>query len=114
VAALDLLRGSHSVLTMEQRRFTKGSLSAVLAGAGFRVERMTFTHMSSFPAALLVRWFERLTGRAGTASDADLRVPAAPVNATFDALLRLEAVWLRVGNLPIGSSLLALVRKQAA
>ena len=98
---------------MEQRRFTKRSLSTLLTGAGFRVERLTFTHMSSFPPALLVRGFERLTGRAGTASDADLRVPAAPVNAIFDALLRLEAVWLRVGNLPIGSSLLALVRKQA-
>lgn len=111
VAALDILRGSHSALTLEKRRFTKRSLVALLTGAGFRVERLTFTHMSSFPAALLVRVFERLTGRAATASDADLRVPAAPVNAVFDGLLQLEAAWLRIGNLPIGSSLLVLVRK---
>lgn len=111
VAALDILRGSHSALTLEKQRFSKRSLTDLLAGAGFRVERITFTHMSSFPLALLVRLVERLTGRADTASDADLRVPPAPVNAVFDGLLRLEAAWLRVGNLPIGSSLLAVVRK---
>jgi SAM-dependent methyltransferase len=111
VAALDILHGSHSALTMEQQRFTKRRLGALLTAAGFRVERMTFTHMSSFPIALVVRMAERLTGRAGTASDADLRVPPAPINALFDGLLWLEAAWLRRGNLPIGSSLLALARK---
>lgn len=111
VAALDILRGSHSVLTQEQQRFSKRSLTALVQGAGFRVERLTFSHMSSFPVALGLRTAERLTGRAGTASDADLRVPPAPVNALFDGLLRLEAAWLRLGNLPIGSSLLMVARK---
>jgi SAM-dependent methyltransferase len=111
VAALDILRGSHSVLTQEQQRFSRHSLTALVVAAGFRVERLTFSHMSSFPVALAVRAAERLTGRAGTASDADLRVPPAPVNAIFDVLLQLEAAWLRVGNLPIGSSLLMVARK---
>jgi SAM-dependent methyltransferase len=111
VAALDILRGSHSVLTQEQQRFSKRSLTALVQGSGFRVERLTFSHMSSFPVALALRAAERMTGRAATASDADLRVPPAPVNALFDGLLRLEAAWLRVGNLPIGSSLLMVARK---
>jgi hypothetical protein len=111
VAPLDVLRGSHSVLTREKQRFTKPRLTALLTGAGFRVERMTFTHMSSFPVAFVVRTAERLTGRAARASDADLRLPPAPINALFDGFLRVEAAWLRLGNLPIGSSLLALARK---
>jgi SAM-dependent methyltransferase len=111
VAALDILRGAHSVLTMERQRFSKRSLTALLTEGGFTIERLTFSHMSSFPVALASRMAERLTGRAGTASDADLRVPPAPVNAVFDGLLRLEAAWLRLGNLPIGSSLLAVARK---
>lgn len=111
VAALDVLRGSHSTLTMERQRFTRAGLRALLSDAGFDVERITFTHMSSFPVALTLRMFERLTGRADTASDADLRVPAAPVNALFNGLLWIEAAWLRIGNLPIGSSLLAAARK---
>jgi SAM-dependent methyltransferase len=111
VAALDVLKGSHSALTQEQRRYTKKMLAARLGAVGFTIEKMTFANMSPFPFALAIRLFERATGRAGTPSTNDLAVPAAPVNAVFDALLTAEAAWLRLGNLPIGSSLLALVRK---
>jgi SAM-dependent methyltransferase len=110
-AALDVLRGSHSALTREVRRYTRGRLAALLTGAGFRIERMTFTHLVAFPPALVVRGFERLTGRADTASDADLAIPSAPVNATLDVLLAVEARVLRVVNLPIGTSLLCVARK---
>jgi SAM-dependent methyltransferase len=113
VAALDVLRGSHSVLTHEQRRYTRASLRALLSSAGFRIETLTFANMSTFPVALAVRGLERLTGRAGAASDADLRVPVAPVNGVFNAMLAVEGAWLRVGPLPIGSSLMALARKPA-
>ncbi len=113
VAALDVLRGSHSVLTHEQRRYTRTSLRALLSSAGFRIEALTFANMSTFPAALAVRGMERLTGKAASASDADLRVPIAPVNHLFNAALTLEGAWLRIGSLPIGSSLMALARKPA-
>jgi SAM-dependent methyltransferase len=111
VAALDILRGSHSTLTHERRRYTRRGLAGRLTDAGFTVERLTFTNLSPFVPALAVRMAERLTGRAGTPSEADLRVPAGPVNALFDGLLRIEGAWLRVGNLPVGTSLLALARK---
>jgi SAM-dependent methyltransferase len=114
VAALDVLRGSHSVLTHEQRRYTRGSLRALLSSAGFHIDTLTFANMSTFPVAAAVRGLERLTGRAGAASDADLRVPVAPVNGFFNAALAVEGVWLRIGSLPIGSSLMALARKPPA
>ena len=114
VAALDMLRGSHSVLTRERRRYNREKLRARLMAAGFAVERLTFTNMTVFPATWSVRLFERATGRADTASASDLGVPAAPVNAAFNALLGLEAAWLRIGNLPIGSSILAVARKESA
>ena len=111
VAALEILRGSHSVAAEEHQRFSKRSLRALLTGAGFSVDRLTFSHMSSFPPALVIRSAERFSGRAKTASVAYLTVPPGPVNTLFDGLLRVEAAWLRVGNLPIGSSLLLLARK---
>ena len=111
VAALDILHGSHSTLTHEQRRYTRAGLTDRLEDAGFSVERVTYTNMITFPLALAVRMSERVTGRAGTASDADLRVPAAPVNTALDALLAAEHAWLRVMNLPIGSSVMAIARK---
>lgn len=113
-AALDILRGSHSVLTSEVRRYSRRRLRALLTGAGFDVERLTFTNMSTFPVTLAVRWAERVTGRAGHASDADLRVPVWPVNAVFDAALAAEAGLLRLTNLPIGTSLLCVARKPHA
>jgi ubiquinone/menaquinone biosynthesis C-methylase UbiE len=111
VAALDMLRGSHSVLTHERRRYTRRSLGRLLRSAGFQIETLTFANLSAFPPALAVRGWERISGRAGTASDADLRVPAAPINAAFNALATLEAAWLRLASLPIGTSVLALARK---
>ena len=111
VAALDILRGSHSTLTMEVRRYTKARLRQRLTAAGFVVNRMTFTNMTMFAPAFAVRWLERMTGRAETASESDLTVPPPPVNAVLNAALTAEAAWLRVANLPIGTSLMAVATR---
>jgi SAM-dependent methyltransferase len=111
VAALDILKGSHSTLTHEVRRYTPMRLRSRLEAAGFSVERLTFTNLTPFPAALMLRGVERLSGRAAEASERDLQTPIAPVNAVFNVALTLEAAWLRVMNLPIGTSLMAVARK---
>ena len=111
VAALDILHGSHSTLTNELRRYTRERLRTRLEGAGFQVQRMSFTNCSTFPMTLAVRVFDRWSGRAASASDADLQVPAAPVNAVLDLALSAEAQVMRYMNLPIGTSLLCLARK---
>lgn len=112
VAALDILHGSHSTLTMEVRRYTKARLRARLDAAGFEVRRLTFTNFATFPLTLAVRWSDRIRGHASTASTSDLEVPAAPVNAALDLALRAEAMAMRLVDLPIGSSLLCLARKR--
>jgi SAM-dependent methyltransferase len=111
VAALDSLKGSHSALTQEIRRYTKDRLRRLLTGAGFTIERLTFANMSTFPVTWLLRWRERVTGRADTASEGDLQVPPGPVNAVFNALLAAEAQIMRVADLPIGTSIICVARK---
>lgn len=111
VAALNSLRGAHSEWSGERRRYGRKELSALFEREGFSVERVTFTNFSPFPVAWSMRWWERLTGGDQKPSGAYLSVPPRPVNALFDAALRVEAAWLRVGNLPIGTSLLAVVRR---
>lgn len=111
VAALDVLRGAHSTLTMEVRRYTRTRLRERLETAGFRVERMSYTNCVTFPITLAVRAFDRWSGRVTQASDADLRVPPAPVNAVFNLALAAEARLLRAVNLPIGTSLLCVARR---
>jgi SAM-dependent methyltransferase len=111
VAALEILRGSHSTLTHELRRYSRRRLTTLLTGAGFVIRRMTFTNMATFPITLGVRWFDRVSGRADTASDADMRVPPRPVNTIFDVALRLEWLLLHLTDLPVGTSLMCVAQK---
>jgi SAM-dependent methyltransferase len=113
-AALEILRGAHSTLGGEVRRYTRRHLSNILGRDGFTVERMTFTNMVTFPLLLAIRSTDRLTGRGATASTAELTVPIAPVNALFNAALRAESGLLPYVNLPIGSSILCVARKNVS
>jgi len=111
-AALDILHGSHSALTHEVRRYTHARLRAKLEAAGFMIERMTSTNMVTLPLTLAVRLAQRLRGSAGTPGEAEMQVPAAPINEVLNAALAGEA-WLidRGLSLPAGSSVMALARK---
>src|SRR5687768_74811 len=112
VAALKILRGNHSIFGDEVRRSTRRRLRRVLSRAGFTVERLTYTNASLFPLMLAVRTAQRMTGLA-TSEEAgtDIVLPPRPLNAALAAVLRLEARALRVVDMPIGSSLLAVARK---
>ena len=114
VAAMAILRGNHSVLSAELRRYSRAGLRALLESAGFRVERMRYTHAALFPVMVTVRGMQRLVGLAPE-DDAlgDITVPPAPVNAALSAALALEAGLARVVPMPCGSSLLCLARKPA-
>ena len=113
VAALDILHGKHSVLSEETRRYTRPSLRALVEGAGFTIERLTFDHFSLLPLMLPVRMWHRLTAKNGIvdAGEGEITVPAAPINAALTALVSMEALALRAVNMPIGSSLMCLARK---
>jgi SAM-dependent methyltransferase len=112
VAALELLRGSHSILAEEVRRYRPSLLRKALYRAGFTVERLTFTNVSLFPLMLAVRTVQRLAGLTSPEeTQREIALPAPPVNALFTGLLTLEARALRVVNMPVGSSLLCLARK---
>jgi ubiquinone/menaquinone biosynthesis C-methylase UbiE len=109
VAALPWLRGNHSVLGGELRRYRRQELREKLEAAGFRVTRSSYTNFSIFPLVAAVRARQRLSGHVE--SDAEISVPAAPLNAMLTAVLGLEAIALRMVNMPIGSSVMAVAKK---
>ena len=111
VAALEALRGNHSVLSNEIRRYSRGDLTRRLEAAGFRVTRATYTNLSILPMVAAVRLRQR-AGGAHVESQAEITVPPAPVNALLSGLLAAEAAALRVVNMPLGSSLLAVAVKR--
>jgi ubiquinone/menaquinone biosynthesis C-methylase UbiE len=115
VAALDVLRGAHAALSQEVRRYTPTRLRALVEGAGFAIERLTFVHASLFPVMLPVRVMQRWTTRGvAPPGEFEITVPPTPVNAALTALVRLEAAALRLVDMPIGSSLLCHARKAQA
>lgn len=114
VAALEVLHGKHSVLSEEQRRYTRSSLQALVEGAGFHIERLTYDHCSLLPIMLPVRVWHRMTAANGVvaAGENEITVPSAPINGALTAIVSLEALALRFINMPIGSSLMCLARKR--
>lgn len=110
VAALQALKGNHSVLSAEIRRYTRADLAQRLEDAGFRVTRATYTNFSILPLVAAVRVRQRLGG-AHVETEDEITLPPAPLNALLSALLAAEAVALRFADMPIGSSLLAVAVK---
>jgi SAM-dependent methyltransferase len=112
VAAMEALRGDHSVLSHELRRYSRKSLRRLLTGSGFSIDRLTHTNAVLFPPMALARGFQRLRGlSAEQDAVSEMSVPPAPVNLAFTAALAMESAWLRLFDSPFGSSLLCLARK---
>jgi SAM-dependent methyltransferase len=112
MAALEMLRGDHSLSWQEVRRYTPAMARQLFTQAGLRVERVSFLFGSLFPLMLTVRLVQRLLRPFRTyRPDIDIAIPAAPVNGLLTALVTAEARVARHVSLPIGSSLLVVGRK---
>ena len=114
VAAMPMLRGDHSVLSREVRRYSSGDLRARLERAGFVIERLTYTNATLFAPLALTRLLQRRRGlrsESDASAEAEITVPPEPTNAIMTGIMQLEALWLRWFDAPFGSSLLCLARK---
>jgi ubiquinone/menaquinone biosynthesis C-methylase UbiE len=112
VTALDLLRGDHSDVWGELRRYNPQRATRLLQDCGLEPVRISFLFASLLPLMLAVRSVQKLlrTWREPR-GDSDLTVPAAPINAVLTAGVLAEARLARLVPLPFGSSLLIVARK---
>jgi ubiquinone/menaquinone biosynthesis C-methylase UbiE len=112
VAAMESLRGDHSVLSHELRRYTREMLRDRLVRGGFTIERLTYTNFTLVAPMLVARTLQRRRGlRAEAEAQQEIRVPPRPVNSLLTVALMVESAWLRWFDEPMGSSLLCLARK---
>ena len=109
VAALEMLRGNHSVLGGEVRRYSKARLRWALERAGFTIGRLTYTNASILPLVAATRLLQRVRGHEESA--AEITIPPAPINQALKAVLSVEASALRVADMPAGSSVLCLANR---
>jgi ubiquinone/menaquinone biosynthesis C-methylase UbiE len=111
VAAMAILRGNHSLLSQEARRYSRASLTSRLRGSGFEICSMSYTNAAITPVVAAVRLLQRVSGHKE--SSHEISIPPPAVNLALTGVLRVEAAALRIVNMPFGSSLLALARRPA-
>jgi ubiquinone/menaquinone biosynthesis C-methylase UbiE len=113
VTAMDLLRGDHSDVWGELRRYTSEQAARLVEGAGLEVVKISYLFGSLLPLMLGVRTFQRvLRAFRAPRGDADLTVPSAPVNGILTILVGTEAALARRVRIPFGSSLMVVARKR--
>lgn len=112
-AAMEMLRGDHSILGGEVHRYSRSELRARLEASGFQVLRITYTNAFLFPLTAAVRFAQRLRGlKKGDQNEGDFHVPPAPINSLLAGMLAIESAVVGAGiDMPAGSSLLCLARK---
>jgi len=108
VPAYGWLRSSHDLAVHTARRFTRNELRAMIENAGLRDERITYWNTLLFPIAAAVR----LARRSSAREDSDLAEYRRGVfSPLLDGVLSTERFILQAVPLPVGLSVIAVVRR---
>ena len=123
VPAYGWLWGRQDEISHHRRRYTGRSLRKAITAAGLSPRRLTAFNSILFPGIAAVRIARRLAGRlgdgqptpdpAGLSSDFSMTKPG-PLNDLLAATFSAEAAALRVVDLPIGVSLIAIAERSAS
>jgi ubiquinone/menaquinone biosynthesis C-methylase UbiE len=110
LAAFEFLQGAHDRATEVDRRYTRPQVRALLEGANFQVEKLTYWNAAFTPPIALLRWFSRRRLHREEPRS-DFRPLPRAVNATLKRVAALELAASRHLSLPFGSSLFAIAKK---
>ncbi len=109
VPAFQFLWSPHDDFVHHVRRYTKNSLSKILEESGYTVERISYFNSLLFPLALIQRLGMRFLNKK---LSSHLSTPPKPVNWLFQAIFSQEASILKFTNMPVGLSIIAVVKKE--
>lgn len=96
-----------------RRRYTRAQLVALLQQAGFRVVWASYADCATLLLIAPIRWWKHRQVRRGRAVTSDNAPPPPWANRVLCAYGRWETAWLRWGRLPWGTSVAAVVVKEA-
>jgi SAM-dependent methyltransferase len=114
VPAHRFLWGDQDEVNLHKRRYVAAEVRDRLTQAGFDVQRVSYMNAFLFPPIAGIRLLRRLENRLRprTTIKSDFRYPAPrPLNFLLASIFGAEARIVRRFDLPIGVSILALVRK---
>jgi ubiquinone/menaquinone biosynthesis C-methylase UbiE len=110
LAAFDFLKGAHDCAVDVDRRYTRPQVLALLQGANFQVERLSYWNATLLPPIALLRWLSR----GDSVQDrprSDFRALPSLLNEILKRMASLELSAGRHVLLPFGTSLFAVARK---
>jgi SAM-dependent methyltransferase len=118
VPAFEALWSAHDEALDHHRRYRLAEIEAVLRDAGFEIEHASYYNFFLFPLVATARLAQRARLAIAGApdaerADADLRIPPAPLNALFGAVLGAERALAPRLRLPFGVSCLVIARAPA-
>jgi len=111
LAAFQFLEGSHDRAVDAGRRYTRPQVRALLEGAHFVVERLSYWNATLTPPVALVRWLSRARLREEERPRSDLHALPPLLNSVLHRVVALELRASRHVSLPFGTSLFAVARK---
>jgi SAM-dependent methyltransferase len=109
VPALPLLWGLQDDVSHHRRRYQRSQLRDLVAGAGLRVERLTFFNSLLFPPILAARLLMRVRPPKNMKSENEVGGPLS--NVLLGAVFGAEAPLLDRIDFPVGVSLACLARR---
>jgi len=109
MAAHQWLMSEHDRAVNSVRRFNLNQMKALFTVPEIKIMRASYLFFILFPLIALRKLFRPTRGPNEAGSD--VRVPPTPINALLYGLCWLEDQLLPVWNMPIGSSVVVLVRK---
>src|SRR6478672_4145760 len=109
LAAFDFLKGAHDEAVGGVRRYTRPQVRALLEGADFAVERLTYWNATLTPPIAVLRWLSRR--QLGGEARSDFRPLPPFLNSALKGLAALELRASRHLSLPFGTSVFAVARK---
>lgn len=109
-SALPILQSPHDRAYHAIRRYTTRSLGKKVVQAGFRILKLSYASSLLFPLILAVRLWKRYVYSNGTPAS-DLWPAPLLFNSALYAVYGLEASLLPHVNLPVGSSVVCVARK---
>lgn len=114
VPAYRFLWGPQDEISNHKRRYVRGQIGARVAGAGFRIRRLSYCNTLLFPVIAGVRLIRPYRpGARDLKSDFTMTRPG-PLNAALGRVFALEAPVLERANLPFGVSILGIACKPRA
>lgn len=104
VPAHQWMWSAHDVVNHHHRRYSKAGLRALIAASPLELDAIGYFNSLLFPVAVA----ERLASKARGKDQADLKLPAAPLNTALEKAFALERYLIGRVPLPPGLSLFAV------